>query len=309
MPQIFASGDLIADRYRVSALLGAGGQGAVYHAFDEQEAGKEVALKVVEFQIHETTKVSRIASEYATLEKISHPSIIAVHSAGRLAENQCYIAMEFVKGGTLEARIDKQVAAIEFKECLRILRQVALGLEAAHNAKVIHRDLKPANILLTEEGGVKIIDFGLARDLEHGQTLTQEGLPIGTLAYMSPEQILRKQKLDHRVDIYAFGIIAFEILVGRPPFTGESHYAVAAQHLNETNRIPSIAETVPSVPKWYQRFVELCTEYERDRRFQTFDEVIQTLEEKMLLAGMTVPDARVKLSFAGKLLDALFGSI
>lgn len=303
----FAPGHLVGKQYRVIGLLGAGGQGAVYRASDELTPGREVAIKVVKFDPNEREALARTASEYAALSKISHPNIVGVYAAGRLAENQCYMALEFIKGKTLEARIAKTAGAIPFEECLHILRQVALGLEAAHAEQVIHRDLKPANILLTDDGGVKLIDFGLARDMELGQTLTQDGLTIGTSAYMSPEQIMRVVKLDHRTDIYAFGIVAYEMAAGAPPFDGGGHVAIVTEHL--TKRIPPIAQQGAPVPRWYQRFVEMCTEFHRDNRFQSFDEVIQTLEEKMLILGMNVPESRVRLTFAGRVLDCLFGSL
>jgi serine/threonine-protein kinase len=281
----------------------------VFQTQDELADGREVALKVVEFDAHEQTKLSRIASEHSVLGKLSHPNVIGVYGAGRLTENQCYIAMEFVKGCTLEAKIGKRPGSVPVDESLRILRQIALGLEAAHATKIIHRDLKPANILITEDDVVKIIDFGLARDMDEGITLTQEGRPTGTLPYMSPEQLVRKDKLDHRTDIYSFGIVAFELLVGSPPFQGDSYFAIAAQHLKKTDRVPAISKSFSTVPRWYQRFVEMCMELRREDRFQSFDEVIQTLEEKMILRGIPVPEARAQITFAGRMLDLLFGSL
>lgn len=282
-------GTVIDERFRVESLLGMGGQAEVYRVADLLHEDRDVALKIIPIDVYEGETLKRATAEYAILSKLSHPNIVRVHEAGRLSGDFCFIAMDYVPGVSLARRI-QEMGKIPISETLRILREVAMGLEAAHAKDVIHRDLKPANILLTESGGVTdaggvvILDFGLARDMKHGQTITKTGLTSGTMTYMPPEQINRLTKLDARVDIYAFGVMAFEMVTGSPPFRGETDLLVAQQHLGEPP--PKICPKTYGVPEWFGNMVGVCLQKKPSNRFQTMSEVRGLLEKRMRRMGL-----------------------
>jgi serine/threonine protein kinase len=317
----FQPGMLVGDRFRVEAILGQGGQGPVYLATDMAHT-RQVAIKFIYFDNQESDALKRATAEYNALLKLDHPNIVRVYDAGRMGENCCYIAMEFLKGQTLAARIGAQANNIPFPEMLHILRDVALGLEAAHASSVIHRDLKPANTMLTpieQLGGnpvgdnpadhspsrAVLLDFGLARDMVRGITVTQVNFTAGTPEYMSPEQHHRKRKLDTRTDIYSFGILAFEMATGKPPFSKPGHQAVAIQHLTEP--MPRMSDFGSDVPKWYQRLVEFCTQKKPEDRIQSMDEIICLLEGRMKTIGCLPEGNRLKPSFFQSLAERLVG--
>ena len=278
---------VINDRYKVLSVLGQGGQGAVYKVADTHQNDKILALKVVAWgdkgdESNET--LERVTREYSVLKKLSHPNIVEVYESGRLGSHSCFIAMEFVNGQNLDQRIKDSKNPLSFQEIVKILRDVAVGLESAHNAQVLHRDLKPANILLPDQGGVKILDFGLARDMEVGYTITQSGDTIGTPYYMSPEQFRRTEALDHRTDIYAFGIVAYEMVVGEPPFKDGAYIDIARAHL--TRPVPKCANSENGVPEWFSNFVGVCVQKKPSDRLQSMGEVTNLLERRMKKMGL-----------------------
>ena len=302
----FEKGTLICDRYRVLERLGMGGQGAVFKVKDTAEIYRKVAdtqnndqplaVKVVVWDRHEDGEdlVKRLNTEYKVLQKLSHPNIVKVFDHGVLDEHSCFIAMEYIDGTVLSERLSPVWGPLPFEEVLQILREVALGLECAHDAKVIHRDLKPANIMLTNYGEVKILDFGLARDMELGMTMTKTGETIGTPYYMSPEQFTRLTALDERVDIYALGMIAYELVAGRPPFKEEAYHEVAYAHLR--NSIPPLESKNYKLPRWFHSFVCVCGEKRPSNRYQSMREVVDFLERRMakmkLIKSASNPEPR-----------------
>ena len=217
--------------YRITEKLGAGGMGEVYRAEDSR-LGRQVAIKVLpEMFSGDPERMARFEREARLLASLTHPNIAAIHGLEEV-DGKRFIVMELVEGETLAQRIDK--GALPLDESLEICRQIAEGLEAAHEKGVIHRDLKPANIKITPECKVKILDFGLAKafegdpgapDATHSPTLTDQmtrpGVILGTAAYMSPEQAKGKA-VDKKTDIWAFGCILFECLAGKRPFEGET---------------------------------------------------------------------------------------
>jgi len=217
--------------YEIVEKLGEGGMGAVYRARDTT-LGRDVALKLLpEFVAGDREKVARLEREARLLASLSHPNIATLHGLEE-SNGLKYLVMELVPGETLAERISRGPLRIE--ECLGIFRQIAEGLEAAHEKGIIHRDLKPANVIVTSEGRAKVLDFGLAKavaeeapssDLSKSPTLTREGTEqgviLGTASYMSPEQA-RGKTLDRRTDIWSFGCVFYEALTGRKAFSGET---------------------------------------------------------------------------------------
>jgi serine/threonine-protein kinase len=224
-------GQVLVQRYRIQRLLGKGGMGAVYLAEDEV-LGELVALKVISsaFSADEHAMASRFRREAAAARRVSSPSVIRIHDLGEARPGLLYLSMEYFAGRTL-SEVIAQRGVVPLKDVQDMLQQVANGLEAAHQAGVIHRDLKPSNVLVGERGMVKIIDFGLATTAV-GDGLTATGAILGTPHYMAPEQV-RGKPVDARTDIYALGALAYHLVCGRPPFTGDNPIAIGFAHISE----------------------------------------------------------------------------
>jgi len=240
---MIAPGTKIARRFLFERELGLGGMGAVFLAKDEQ-LGERVALKVVHTMgaVDPGEAAERFRREVSAARKITHPNVIRIHD---LVEDgaQLYLSMEYVEGMTLSSYIGR-AGALRVDEARHLLGQICDGLSAAHLAGVVHRDLKPSNVLLDTQKRVKVIDFGLAKaTFMAGMTAT--GLIVGTPEYMAPEQV-RGLPTDPRTDVYAVGAIAYHLLTGRPPFSGETPIAIGFAHVTETPRRPSILR--PEIP-------------------------------------------------------------
>ncbi|HEX4450859.1 MAG TPA: serine/threonine-protein kinase [Kofleriaceae bacterium] len=237
-PSSIEAGQVLAGRYRVQRLLGKGGMGAVYLA-DDEVLHELVALKVISsaFSSDEAALVARFRREASAARKVSSPSVIRIHDLGEARPGLLYLSMEYFAGRTLTELI-AQRGVVPIKDVQDILQQVCSGLEAAHQAGVIHRDLKPGNVLVGERGAVKLIDFGLATTLV-GDNLTATGAILGTPHYMAPEQV-RGKPVDARTDIYSLGALAYHLVTGRPPFTGENAIAVGFAHLSELPDAPRV---------------------------------------------------------------------
>src|SRR5512139_1371485 len=237
--------------YRVGEQLGRGGMGEVYMAHD-MSLDRKVALKFLpDAFTGDPERMARFEREAKVLASLNHPNIAAIHGLEQ-AEGKRFIVMELVEGETLAQRLSKGPLPID--EALGICKQIAEGLEAAHEKGVIHRDLKPANVMITEGDKVKILDFGLAKalsddtqsvDSSHSPTLTEAmtrpGVILGTAAYMSPEQAKGKS-VDKRADIWAFGCILYECLTGKRAFEGETVTETLAAVLTrepEWDKIPA----------------------------------------------------------------------
>ena len=224
-------GQVLAQRYRVQRLLGKGGMGAVYLA-DDEVLKELVALKVISsaYASDEAAMTARFRREAASARKVNSPYVIRIHDLGEARPGLLYLSMEYFAGRTL-AEVIGQRGMVPLKDVHDFLDQIGQGLEAAHAVGVVHRDLKPSNVLVGERGSVKLIDFGLATMGNDGLTAT--GAMLGTPHYMAPEQVRGKQ-VDARTDIYALGALAYHLVCGRPPFSGDNPIAIGFAHLSET---------------------------------------------------------------------------
>jgi serine/threonine-protein kinase len=255
-------GDVLAGRYTIKRLLGRGGMGAIYLATDDV-LGEPVALKVIAAGASpwDPTMIERFRREAAAARKIASPNVIRLHDIGEARPGLLYLSMEYFDGRTL-ADVIAQRGVVSIAKCRDYLDQICAGLIAAHDAGVVHRDLKPQNVMVGERDAVKIIDFGLAKArVEDGLTAT--GALLGTPLYMAPEQI-RGKVIDARTDIYALGALAFHLLTGRPPLTGDNAIAIGFAHLTET---PPRAKSIrPDIPDAWDEVIAKALEKSPDDR-------------------------------------------
>jgi serine/threonine-protein kinase len=235
----------VADRYELGKLIGSGGMGEVYVAKDIT-LGRRVAIKLLRAELATDAKLcTRFKQEARSASKMSHPHIVRVFDAGETAETlddgttitRPFIVMEYVEGLELTAIIER--GALKVSEATRITAEVLAAIGYAHEMGVVHRDLKPSNIMVTRSGQTKVLDFGIARAItEAFSDLTQTTSILGTAAYFSPEQA-RGESVDARTDLYAIGVVLFEMLTGTPPFSGETALIVAHRHIHELPEAPS----------------------------------------------------------------------
>jgi serine/threonine protein kinase len=273
--------------FRIVAKIGAGGMGEVYRAHDEQ-LGRDVAIKVLPgSSFRDATARARLLREARTASRLNHPHICTIYEVGEgdpEGASQAYIAMELVEGQPLSERLAD--GALPPAQVLRYGLQLADGLAHAHERGVVHRDLKSANVIITPEGRAKVLDFGLAKRLSGEEmaeattvtelTLAGPGMVVGTLAYMAPEQ-LRGQPADARSDIWALGVVLYEMAAGRRPFQGRTGFELSSAILNQP---PPPLEPGPggALPAELRAVIERCLEKEPDRRYQRAGEVRAALE-------------------------------
>ena len=228
-------GTIIAGRYEVVKCLGAGSMGLVYACRHRELTGHLVAIKVLFPEVaRDKVAAARFRNEIFASYGVSHPNVVRAYEYIRDGDLVAY-TMEYVGGGALVDKLEGP--PLSMPDLTRILGQMCLGVQAIHDAGIVHRDLKPENILLTKDGNVKIADFGIAK-AGHGPKLTEHGGVVGTIDYVSPEYMLNSQ-VDWRSDIYALGILAYEMITGESPFRGDSVYATMTKRLKSDPKPPS----------------------------------------------------------------------
>jgi tetratricopeptide (TPR) repeat protein len=272
-------GQPFGNRYRILRLLGAGGMGVVYQAWDE-ELGVAVALKVIRPEVmsdpYSARDVERrFKRELLLARQVTHRNVVRIHDLGEI-DGIKYITMPFVAGENL-ASLLRDEGRLPLPRVLHIAREVAAGLAAAHEAGVVHRDLKPENIMITEEGHALIMDFGISRSLGGGTgTGTALGAVVGTLEYMAPEQG-RGEAVDHRADIYAFGLILYDTIAGRRRL--EMTESAIAEMMSRFTKPPApLRQKDPHVPEPVERIVSRCLEPDAEKRYPTTVELVADLE-------------------------------
>ena len=285
-------GTTFAGRYEIIEELGAGGMGRVYRAFDKK-LQEDVALKLIRPDIGADRKTTeRFRNEIKIARKIRHTNVCGVydfHEEGKTL----YLTMEYVRGEDLRSLIHR-MKSLPMGTAVSISRQIAEGLSEAHKLGIVHRDLKPGNIMIDKDGQAKIMDFGIARSLL-GKGLTGEGAIVGTPEYMSPEQVEGKEA-DQRSDIYALGIILYEMLIGRPPFEGETPFSIANKHKTELPPVPK--KIIPQIPDELNKLILRCLEKDKAKRYQSAEELVADLsavEQSLPTTDRALTRARTKI--------------
>jgi serine/threonine protein kinase/tetratricopeptide (TPR) repeat protein len=265
-------GDVLGDRFEILDVLGEGGMGTVYKALD-LEVDHFVALKLIRPELAEHPAIlARFKQELLTARQVTHKNVIRIHDLSEV-DGVKFITMEFVDGDDLR-KLLLDNGKVPPQQAVEIIRQVCLALEAAHSAGVIHRDLKPQNIMQDKQGRILVMDFGLARSLESGG-MTQTGALLGTIEYMSPEQAIGKQ-LDCRSDLFAVGLIFYELLTGRMPYKADTAMASLLKR-NQERALPA-AELDASIPEGLSDIVSKCLERDLNMRYQSAQEILADLD-------------------------------
>ena len=279
-------GSTFAGRYKIIEELGRGGMGVVYKA-EDTKLKRTVALKFLPPELTHISEVNeRFMREAQAAAALDHPNICTVYEFDE-AEETSFISMAYIEGQSLKKKTES--GPLELDEALRIATQIAEGLGEAHKKGVVHRDIKSANIIVTERGQAKIMDFGLAR-MTGGTLLTKEGMAMGTIAYMSPEQA-RGEEVEHRTDIWSLGVVLYEIFSGQLPFKGEHDQSVVYSILNEKPK--PITDLRSEIPLSIGQVVSKALEKNPDERYQQVEELLDDL--KSISSGIVPEEIKVRL--------------
>ena len=273
--------------YKIDSLIGKGGMGSVYLASHTQ-VNRKVAIKSLlpQFMANEEIK-QRFKNEASTLAHLQHPNIVGLFD---YVENEkgMFLVMEFVEGTPLDEFINNVTGPMPEKRAVSIMKEILTGFSYAHLKGIVHRDIKPGNIIISKNDSAKILDFGIARLMGDGNhNLTKTGTQMGTVFYMSPEQVQGK-KLDHRSDIYSLGITFYQMLTGINPYSKlTTEYEVFSQIVKE--ELPAPKDVYPGVPDYLASVIKKAMEKNPDNRFQSCDEFIKAIEDKAILNQVSKP--------------------
>lgn len=266
-------GEIFAGRYEIIENLGQGGMGKVFRVVDLQ-LDEEVSLKILKPEIAANKNtIERFKTEMKLARKISHKNVCKMYDLG-LEEGLFYLSMEYVPGQSLKSLI-RQTGQLAVRTAISLAKQVCEGLVEAHHSGIVHRDLKPGNIMIDREGCIRIMDFGIARSME-AQGITDTGVVIGTPDYMSPEQT-EDAEVDLRADIYALGIILYEMVTGKLPFKGDTPLKVAVKQ--KTKKPLSVRMINPQIPVSLDNVIMKCLEKSKNKRFQTAEKLYNELDK------------------------------
>lgn len=279
----------VIGNWTVERELGEGGMGKVYLA-RHKHLNSVAALKVLYGSLTQDQSFrERFLHEAQTQSLLQHPNIARVMDYIE-QQNQYYLVVEYLAGGTLADVIDNSQAPIDQARAINWARQALLALDYAHQRRVIHRDIKPSNIMFDESGIVKVMDFGIALVMG-GKRLTSTGVTMGTPEYMSPEQIVRPKELDHRTDVYSMGIVLYEMLAGRAPFQGDTDFSIRAAQVNDPP--PPLRYVNPAISEGLQQVVMKALAKDPNQRYSGCGEFIAALDHGSISGALNyVPPAQ-----------------
>ena len=279
-------GTVLEAKYEITRKIGQGGMGAVYEA-THKLIGKRVAVKVLLDKYAQKDQiVARLQQEARLASSIGHSNIIDITDIGQTRDGRMFVVMEFLEGESLGALIARS-GRLDQQRALRIARQIASALGAAHKKGIVHRDVKPENVFLltrNDQDYVKVVDFGISKSLrpEDGSDsprLTQTGMVLGTPLYMSPEQARGDEQLDHRIDVYALGVILYEMVTGEVPYRGTNYLNILSQVLSDDPIPPS--QVNKEVGPDLEAVIEKALEKDRDQRYQSMEALAADLDALM----------------------------
>ncbi len=271
--------DKIIAHYKIINQLGQGGMGVLYLA-EDLELNRKAVLKFLPPDMMNDSETNlRFKREAQSAGSLSHPNIVTIYDVG-VHENKTFIAMEYVEGKTLREVIKNNELTIDRITDISI--QICEGLNEAHSKGITHRDIKPENILIDEKGKVKIVDFGLAKVKNVSRGITKQDSTVGTLKYMSPEQI-RNQNVDHRSDIWSFGVILYEMITGKYPFKGEHDASLFYSIINQSPE--PLARYKADINEGFQRIIDKALEKDPETRYQHIDELLSDLRREKRDSG------------------------
>ena len=267
-------GRLLDNRYEILEVIGTGGMAVVYKARCHR-LNRLVAIKILKDDFLEDEDFRRrFHAESQAVAQLSHPNIVSVYDVSTSISLEAdYIVMELIDGITLKQYLEKK-GVLNWKETLHFAIQIAKALEHAHSRGIVHRDIKPHNVMVLKNGSVKVADFGIARMMSQGNTLTKEAL--GSVHYISPEQA-KGGRLDNRSDIYSLGVVMYEMMSGRPPYDGESPVAVAIAHINGGAVLPSLLN--PNIPGGLEQIIMKAMAHNIDNRYTTATKMLADMDE------------------------------
>jgi len=279
-----APGERLIGKYRVKGELGRGGMGAVYLA-EQPGLGREVAIKeLILSPAADPTALMRFLQEAQVMARTSHPNLVQVHDLEQIGDAN-YIVLEFVRGRSLRDMVNQ--GPVPLPQTFAVMHGVLQALDYAHRHGIVHRDMKPENVLLSDEGNVKVADFGIARltdDSGPGGTATKTGTTVGTPQYMSPEQVA-SSKVDGRSDLYSAGIMFYELVVGQPPFTAseaDGPFTLMAKHVQAPPKPPSVHK--PGLDMRLEEVILKSLSKRPEERFQTgqeFDDAMSRIADRL----------------------------
>ncbi len=273
----FPVGKIIDSRYKVLGYLGHGAMGLVLKCADLSLENELCVLKILLHNAEvENTAFARFKREVVLSRRLSHPYIVKIYDFGQADEDTYYISMEYIDGESLKDSLERFLpAGLPLEKAVEFLAKTAEGMAYAHKKGVIHRDIKPANILISKDYELRISDFGVAKSSDSAQKLTATDEAIGSPVYMAPEQ-LSSNTFDHRADIYSFGIMAYELLTGHPPFYSDHWIALVKMHMNDP--IPEFPANL-NLPLWIEELINKCCAKEPEARFQNAEEITEFIAE------------------------------
>ncbi|AKF09495.1 serine/threonine-protein kinase [Sandaracinus amylolyticus] len=304
-------GQTLGGKYRVTGVIARGGMGRIYRA-EQVPLGRPVALKVLHSALHDAGELDetggdpgfqkRFLLEAASCARLRHPNIVVVYDYGRLEESSreaYFMAMELIEGPTL-GQVLRDEGPLAIARALRITREVARALREAHRQEMVHRDLKPSNVMLVTTGEgeqVKVLDFGLVKVMrDDSEELTKEGHFLGSPKYMAPEQI-RRGPVDGRADLYALGVLLYQMISGRVPFEGDDPVQTLMAHLSEP--VPPITSAI-EVPHAVQQLVLRCLQKDPAMRFASAEELIRAIDEVAPMVPGWSAQARHAMTVSGE---------
>jgi len=266
----------LPEQFRFIRELGTGGMATVYLVFDNT-LGCEVALKELSpDSIRNTRALTRFKREFLTLSSLTHANIVKIYELIEEDNGRLFFTLEYVQGESLSSLLKGNKLSIEEKTSISL--QIAKALAYAHSKGVLHRDIKPSNIVVNEKNEVKLLDFGIALNVAEDLSLTEAGSRLGTPSYMSPEQLQKKghNEIDHRSDIYSYGLVIFELFTGRPTFEYDTLVQVTTMHL--VQEPPKVQDCFKDAPAWVEKMVSICLQKKPEDRYDSMDDIIKKIE-------------------------------